>query len=778
MSALADLALERLGAGDRNGAIAALAVPRDTADQAALGMAYLDGGLWGASYGAFRRALASGEASAGAMLNLALSEDRLGLDGRARMRSILAACPTWDEPPLRLAESARRAGDTASAIAYYEQTLALRPDRLEALLGLGMLLLAHGDPARAQVVLVNCCGVAPKSPEVWDALGIAFMATGDPSLAEAAFAESFRLFSGNVRVALRRVDAALTAGTAEAELARLELATLRDPLDTAQLTARGVLLDRLGRAAEGVDILETAVALTPDAPLPAAAFAAALLHAGRYAQAVPALRRAADLSPGDVAISNDLAAALNRVHRYREGREILERLIAEHGEQPALLCNLCVSLVSLGLQREGVELARRATVIAPEMNLGWRTLCNAMAYRDDTSGEDLLDVCRQAAATLRRAERVAVPRPNGPDRRLRVGLLSAALRTHPVGWLTIAGFETLNRNDFELVCFGQAPSDDAMQRRFSAVASQWHTVTNRSATQVAETIRAAGIDVLIDLGGWGDQGLLGVCAEQPAPAQIKWVGMQNHSTGMPEIQWLISDRWETPAGMEHLYSERLLRLPDGYVCYSPPAYAPDVAPLPALANDAVTFGCFNNLAKITPTVIATWSMILLQMPTARLILKTHQFSDRQTVDLLHAAFSRHGIESSRIACRGSSTHRAQLAQHADIDIVLDPFPYSGGLTTCEALWMGVPVVTMPGAIFASRHSTSHLCNVGLVDWVAQDLENYRSIAVSRAADIAGLSALRAGLRARMKASPLCDQQRFGRGLGDALRAAWRDACGS
>lgn len=778
MSALADRALARLARSDRDGAIAALAAPRDTADHVALGMAYLDAGFWGAAYGALRRAVATNDGSAAAMLNLALAEDRLGLDGRARMRAVMQACPDWDEPPLRLAESARRLGDAPAAVGYYEQTLRLQPNRGEALLGLGMLLLAQDDPARARALLLACCGIAPGWPEAWDALGMAHMACLDPAAAEAAFAEAQRLAPGNQRIALRRLDAAIAAGTAEAELARLENATQQDPANVVLLTARGVLLDRLGRAEDGIDVLEAAVALAPNAPLPAAALAAGLLHAQRFAQAVPALQRAAELAPDSAAIGNDLAAALNRNHRYREGREILERLIAEHGEHPSLLCNLAVSLVSLGLQREGVIAARRATVLAPEMNLGWRTLSNAMAYCPGTTGEELLDTCRQAAATLRRGEPVALRRPAGSERRLRVGLLSAAMRSHPVGWLTVAGFEALDPAGFDLVCFGQAESEEALQRRFRAVASAWHTVTGQPAGRIAATIRAADIDVLIDLGGWGDQGLLAVCAERPAPVQVKWVGMQNHSSGLPEMDWLITDRWETPPGTEHLYSERLLRLPDGYVCYSPPSYAPDIAPLPALARGAVTFGCFNNLAKITPDVLAAWASILARLPGSRLVLKTHQFSDHATVEAVQAVFAGHGVDPSRIAFRGSSSHRSQLAQHGDIDIVLDPFPYSGGLTTCEALWMGVPVVAMPGAIFAARHSVSHLSNVGLADWIGADAAEYQEIAVRRATDIAGLAALRAGLRAQVKSSPLCDQRRFGRNLGAALRAAWRDACGS
>jgi protein O-GlcNAc transferase len=200
-------------------------------------------------------------------------------------------------------------------------------------------------------------------------------------------------------------------------------------------------------------------------------------------------------------------------------------------------------------------------------------------------------------------------------------------------------------------------------------------------------------------------------------------------------------------------------------------------PLPAIANGYITFGCFNNLAKVTPRVIATWCTILLRVPGSRMVLKTQQFGDEPTAERVRSGFAAHGIGAERIELRGGSGHRAFMRQYNDIDIVLDPFPYSGGLTTCESLWMGVPTVAMPGEIFASRHSMSHLSNAGLADWVAEDLASYRDIAVAKASDIEALVALRSGLRATVKESPLCDAPRFGRNLGTALRFAWQDWCG-
>jgi predicted O-linked N-acetylglucosamine transferase (SPINDLY family) len=284
------------------------------------------------------------------------------------------------------------------------------------------------------------------------------------------------------------------------------------------------------------------------------------------------------------------------------------------------------------------------------------------------------------------------------------------------------------------------------------------------------------IDILIDLGGYGDAARMLACANRLAPVQIKWVGMQSHSSGLAEMDWFLTDRWETPDGFERFYSEKLLRMPDGYVCYSPPPHAPDVVEAPALKNGFVTFGCFNNLAKITPRVIETWANILWRVPTARMILKTHQLSHRPTADGVRASFAELGVAADRLALRGSSGHRSFMGEYGDVDIVLDPFPYSGGLTTCEALWMGVPTITLPGEIFASRHSTSHLSNAGLADWVTGSVDDYIEMAIARAFCPAGLAHLRSGLREQVRRSQLCDAPRFGRNLGAALRETWRAWC--
>ena len=797
----------------------------DHGDAGARGAALLALGMPTEALAVLRAAVAIGGATPATLLNLALAEDRAGDHDCARqqMQDIADLLPNWDEPRLRLAESLRtdaspsantRLGanarlnanaklgadanvgaDTnagsdpnpgtdarmAAAEHAYEAVLAINPRREEALVSLAVLRLRRGDAPGAMTLLLRCCAIAPTNAEAWDALGLALMQTGDAAGAVGAFSEALALVPRWLEPGLHLADAACAAGTAAAELARLDAAALADPLDPVCATMRGVLLERLGRRDEALDALEVAVALAPDAACPTALLAGVLARTTRVDEAEKWLRRACDLDPDEPRLRNDHAAVLMRKHHHAEARAELTELIATHGEQVGALCNLATATVSCGLQQEAVTIARRAVALAPDASLPRRSLVNTLPYHDGVTGAEMLVALRACSdhaprgAGSDRAPPILENLPD-PDRRLRIGLLSGSLRTHPVGWLTIAGFETLDPRAFEIIVLAQQAARDSIARRFRAIASDWRDIDAIDDAGVAALARSLGIDVLIDLGGYGDAGRMLACAHRAAPVQIKWVGMQNHSSGLAEMDWFITDRWETPPGFEQFYSERLLRLPDGYICYSPPPYAPDVVSLPALTNGHVTFGCFNNLAKITPRVIATWATILRRLPSARLILKTHQFSDAGTARQVHAEFAANGIAATRVELRGASRHRAFVGEYNQVDIVLDPFPYSGGLTTCEALWMGVPTVTLPGEIFASRHSASHLSNAGLADWVAADLDGYIELSLAKAGDLPALAALRAGLRARVKASPLCDAPRFGRNLGTALRHTWRDWC--
>jgi predicted O-linked N-acetylglucosamine transferase (SPINDLY family) len=779
-----DVALTLLRRGDPDAAMAELDRPNpfiesDADGLTVRGMVLLAQDRPDEARRCLRQAVRRRGAPPATWLNLALAEDRTGHAARAHrlMRALARRLPDWEEPPVRLAESLRAAGAAAEAEAAYRRALAVNPRHGDALIALGGLLILRGEAQEARTWLLHACAERPERAEAWDTLGLAYLASRDPSAARDAFTEAQRLAPAVLDYALHGVEAAVAAGEAEVELARLTSCCAADPANPAILLALGVLLGRQGQRDAAIDALESAAVLAPDAPLPIAFLGGMLAGSTRLREADRALRRAAELDPDNNQISNDHATVLIRLHRPAQARALLIGAIERQGKQQTLLCNLATAECCLGMQDAAVALAREAVELSPGAVLPRRALCNTLPYRHGVTGFEVLTALQTCGATLPRAELPPFANTRDPDRKLAVGLLSGSLKSHPVGWLTVAGCETLDPDAFALVCLVQnALPNDPIGRRYQAIARDWIEVDAVDDVALARLAREQGIDVLIDLGGYGDAARMPACAHRLAPVQVKWVGMQYHSSGLAEMDWFITDRWETPPALESTYSERMLRLPDGYVCYSPPPYAPDPVPLPALRNGHVTFGCFNNLAKVTPVVIETWSRVLRRVPGARLVLKTHQFGDEATAERVRGLFAGHGIAADRLDLRGPSVHRAFMTEYNQIDLVLDPFPYSGGLTTCEALWMGVPTITLPGEIFAARHSVSHLSNAGLPDWVASDLADYVELAVAKASDLEALAALRRRLRAQVKASPLCDAPRFGRSLGAALRHAWRAWC--
>jgi len=317
---------------------------------------------------------------------------------------------------------------------------------------------------------------------------------------------------------------------------------------------------------------------------------------------------------------------------------------------------------------------------------------------------------------------------------------------------------------------------DDLTNRIRGAAHTWCSIVGMSDEGVAALVRDDAIDILVDLSGHLKGSRLLVFARKPAPVQVKWVGGQFNTTGIDAMDYFISDSVETPPGDDAWYTEEVVRLADGYVCYEPPDYAPMVSSLPALRRPYMTFGCFNNLPKVNRDVIALWSQLLDRVSGSRLILKSKQFNDAGVQARYRAMFAEHGIAPDRLDFLGHSPHAELLAKYNDIDIALDPFPYSGGLTTCEALWMGVPVVTMPGETFAGRHAASHLSNVGLTDWVVDTPERYVGLVERWCGDLVGLADLRDDLRPRVKSSPLCDARRFTRNLEAAYRRMWRKWC--
>lgn len=366
------------------------------------------------------------------------------------------------------------------------------------------------------------------------------------------------------------------------------------------------------------------------------------------------------------------------------------------------------------------------------------------------------------------------PRPTPlplTDRPLRLGYVSADLCQHTVGLFVKDVLKTHDRNRVEVFAYSAGQVKDWVTDEIRA-ACTLRDVTTLEDEALAERIRSDGIDVLIDLSGHTAGSRLTAFAFRPAPVMVSWLGYFA-TTGMETIDGILLDEWHAPAATEALFVEPILRLPSRW-CYTPVPWAPtEASPPPSQRNGFITFGSFNNTAKYHPEVFDLWARILATVPGSRLILKWRTFNDDEFRLKVTQAFIDRGIEPERIELRGPSFHADVLKEYADLDIALDPFPFTGGLTSCEALWMGVPVVTWPQSRVVSRQTHAILSQIGLPKLSAKNADDYVSIAVELANDRERIGDLRAALRDRMRASPLMDVAGFTRQLEDTLIDLYR-----
>lgn len=348
-------------------------------------------------------------------------------------------------------------------------------------------------------------------------------------------------------------------------------------------------------------------------------------------------------------------------------------------------------------------------------------------------------------------------------RPLRVGYVSADFCQHTVGLFVKDVLGAHDPSQVSVHTYSAGQADDWVTAAVRQT-SVFRDIRNLDDAGVAELIRQDGIDVLVDLSGHTAGSRLTVFAHRPAPLQVSWLGYFA-TTGLPVMDAVLLDEWHAPPGREAQFVERIIRLEGGRFCYSPVPFAPEeVAPAPCLRNGYVTFGSFNNTAKLNEGVIALWARVLAAVPQSRLVLKWRTFQDEGMRASVQKVFAGHGIAPERIVLRGASFHVDVLKEYADIDLCLDPFPFTGGLTSCEALWMGVPVVTWPQGRVVSRQTLAFLNAIGLGELAAGSAEDYVRIAAGLAGEPQRIATLRAEMRTRMKRSSLCDVASFTRRL--------------
>lgn len=534
----------------------------------------------------------------------------------------------------------------------------------------------------------------------------------------------------------------------------------------------GIALARLGRHVEAEAALRAALALRPDSEPVLTTLAATLRALGRKAEAVDAGRRAVEAGPGRPEAWCNLGVVLQAQGQLAEAADAYLRALDIEPRFALALYNLSHVRNDEWQAADALAGFRTAVELDPDYEPGWHALLFNTLYDPDQTEESIFGIHEQWGRRFESPAEVAAPpsRDSGGLRRIRVGYVSPDFRGHSCAYFLRPLFAEHDREAVEIFAYSAVRRPDSFTEWFRQHADHWREVAPLADDTLAQLVRTDQIDVLVDLAGHTLDQPIGVFARRPAPVQIAWLGYPATS-GLRQIDYRLTDLQADPPGdADRLHTERLIRLSGGFLCYGPPDGAPEVSSLPASRHGFVTFGSYNNLSKVTLEVIATWAEILRSVPRSRLLLKGRMLANDAARSRIVSAFVAAGVDADRVVLRNwLPTSGYSLAVYNEVDIALDTYPYNGATTTFEALWMGIPVVTLSDQRHAGRVGASILTHLGRPEWIAQDADSYVGIAGRLAADLPGLASIRSSLRGELARSSLTDARGFARKIEKVYR---------
>jgi protein O-GlcNAc transferase len=709
-------------------------------------------------------------------------------------------------------------GDQEEGLRLVKQAVEVRPGQVEVLYDLGIMLQTAGDPIAAAESFRKAVAVNPKYAQAHFALGNALQKSQLLEDAVKSFQQAIVLTPkwaeahfnlGNALRDLNQPEAALQSyqkalaykpnwaeayasiGQSFASLKKYEEALINCKQAIA-LNANlaephfsiGIVLKELKKPVEALISYRMAAILKPDFAEASYDLAFLLFELGRIEEAMPFFRKVIALKPEWAELHNALGlsftiqgfASMNASH-FREADSCFRQALSLRPDIPETYCSLAASPLQTGLSlEECLTLCQKALEIEPDFITAYQNLLFFQQYSEKLTPQLMRNTIEHFAQTC--FPNPPTPQHSNmpdPEKRLRIGYLSPDFRYHSCAWFIEPLLSAHNRQEVEIFCYSNVLKADSMTERLKKLADSWHNIRNLDADAVASMIQSHEIDILLDLAGHTSDNFLSVFHYKPAPIQAAWLGYPG-STGLSTIDYRLSDFLLTPTDTPEYFSEKIWNLERPAHCYRPPQ-AFKLLPLPAEQNGYITFGSFNNLLKVNLETIALWAKALRAVNSSRILIKSRQLSDPEICKKFIQAFRAEGIAENRVELVVSFTGlEAHLNYYNRIDIALDTFPYNGATTTLEALWMGVPVITLAGWRTASRYSLSFLEAVGLRELAANDPEEFAAIAQSLASNLPKLAGLHAELRERMKNSLLCDESNFAQALEDTYRKMWKQWC--
>ncbi|MEM5384677.1 tetratricopeptide repeat protein [Paraburkholderia phymatum] len=726
-------------------------------------------------------------------------------DAIARYQEAVSLKADYAEAHNNLGNALREAKRAHEAMQSCARAIELKPDYAHAYNNLGNALQDLGELEAASKSYGKAIALAPDFARAHSNLGNVRLAQQQTDAAIDSYRRAVQL-QPDLRAARQGLSAALRAkGDLAGALALADPMPPREELDQHMALARQLRAQRQFSVASA--IYQKVLAVDPDNAHAHCELADVCGCLGAYDDAVSHARRAIELAPRDVAAYNILGNAYYSLEKF-EAAELSHQYALEFdadnaqtyhylamvqvkqnkpgdalancskalsiaGKNAAMLLTLGDIRRQLNDVRGGIAAYREALTHGGDAMPVYIRMLFAMTSSPEFEPREWLDDARRFGELMRIRSQPFEHAPGSPrDKRpLRVGFVSGDLRSHPVGIFLESVIERIDRTRIEPVAYSTYAFEDDITRSLKASFSEWHGVHGMTTEEAARKIHADSIDVLVDLAGHTSWTGLPIFGFKPAPVQVSWLGFFA-TTGSTAIDYFLGDRHVLPETEEAHFVERPWRLPDSYLCFTPPREAVSVGPLPMLSNGHVTFGCFGKLVKVTDKVIAVWSRLMRALPGSRLFLKAPELKASDMCEATKARFAAHGIDEGRLILEGPSPRALYLDAYNRVDITLSPFPYGGGTTTAEGLWMGVPVLGMKGDRFVTHICESLLHTAGLGEWIAEDEEDYVRKALAYAGDPGKLNTLRAGLRAQVLNSPLCDAKRFARSLESAFEQMW------